>query len=439
MRKKIAFIGSGSFIFTRSLVRDVLTFPAFTDCEFALMDIDENNLELSRLAVEKIVREGNYPAIVTATTNRAEALTGADGVLTTIQVGGREASMIDVSIPLEYGVSFAIGDTRGPAGIFRFLRTLPPMLEILHDIEKYCPDAIFLNYTNPMAMLCRAMQGVSKVRLSGLCHSVQETSMMLARWIGAPLDEITYTCAGINHQAHYLEFNWNGKDAYPLIRKAITERPEVLQEEPVRNEMFMRLGYYVTESSWHNSEYNYWFRKRPDLREKFNLTRDILSLIKEWEKSGDHGESRRVSEFKKWMDSPVDLKRGHEYAACIFNAVFGDNTLFEFNGNVQNFGLIDNLPTGCCVEVPVLASKKGLSPIRVGKLPPQLAILNQVNAACEELAVEAAFDGDPQKIYHACLYDPLTASVCSMQEIQEMVDKLFAAQAQWLPQFKHKN
>ncbi len=439
MRKKIAFIGSGSFIFTRSLVRDVLTFPAFTDCEFALMDIDEHNLELSRLAVEKIVREGNYPAIVTATTNRAEALTGADGVLTTIQVGGREASMIDVSIPLEYGVSFAIGDTRGPAGIFRFLRTLPPMLEILHDIEKYCPDAIFLNYTNPMAMLCRAMQGVSKVRLSGLCHSVQETSMMLARWIGAPLDEITYTCAGINHQAHYLEFNWNGKDAYPLIRKAITERPEVLQEEPVRNEMFMRLGYYVTESSWHNSEYNYWFRKRPDLREKFNLTRDILSLIKEWEKSGDHGENRRVSEFKKWMESPVDLKRGHEYAACIFNAVFGDNTLFEFNGNVQNFGLIDNLPQGCCVEVPVLASKKGLSPIRVGKLPPQLAILNQVNAACEELAVEAAFDGDPQKIYHACLYDPLTASVCSMQEIQEMVDKLFAAQAQWLPQFKHKS
>lgn len=437
MRKKIAFIGSGSFIFTRSLVRDILTYPALADCELALMDINEENLKLSLQSVNKIIEAGNYPAIATATMNRAEALKGADGVLTTIQVGGREAAVTDVSIPKEYGVSFAIGDTRGPAGIFRFLRTLPPMLDILKDIEKYCPNAVFLNYTNPMAMLCRAMQGVSGATISGLCHSVQETSMMLARWIGAPLNEITYTCAGINHQAHYLDFKWNGADAYPLIRKAITERPEVRNEEPVRNEMFLQLGYYVTESSWHNSEYNPWFRKRQDLREQFNLTRDFLSMIQEWEKRAANGEDFRRSELKKWMDGPVELKRGHEYAACIFNAVFGDNTLFEFNGNVRNFGLIDNLPQGCCVEVPVLASKNGLKPIRVGKLPPQLAILNQINASCEELAVEGAYEGDPEKIFHACLYDPLTSAVCSMSEIREMVGKMFAAQKQWLPQFKH--
>jgi alpha-galactosidase len=437
MSRKIAFIGSGSFIFTRSLVRDIMTYPALADCEIALMDINEDNLNLSRQAVEKIVREGRYPARVTATMNRAEALLGADGVLTTIQVGGREAVVHDVSIPKEYGVSFAIGDTRGPSGIFRFLRTLPPMLEILRDIEKYCPNAVFLNYTNPMAMLCRAMQGQTKVMVSGLCHSVQETSMMLAGWIGAPLQEITYTCAGINHQAHFLSFKWNGQDAYPLIRRAIAESEEVRKAEPVRNEMFQHLGYYVTESSHHNSEYCAWFRKRPELLEQFNINHDFLSFFLEWEKKAKTGEDRRLMAFKQWMDEPAELKRGHEYAACIFNAVFGDHTLFEFNGNVRNFGLIDNLPVGCCVEVPVLASRNGLSPIHVGALPAQLAILNQQNAGCEELAVEGALEGDPQKIFHACLHDPLTAAVCSMQEIREMVDRMFAAEAQWLTQFKH--
>ena len=449
MSKKIAFIGSGSVVFTRNLVRDILTFPAFADCQIALMDINEENLDLSKRAVEKIIQAGNYPATVMATTNRAKALEGADGVLTTIQVGGMEAAIKDVSIPKEYGISINIGDTRGPSGIFRFLRTLPPMLEILKDIEKYCPNAIYLNYTNPMAMLCRAMQGVSKVTLSGLCHSVQGTAEMLAGWIGAPIDEITYTCAGINHQAHYLEYKWNGKDAYPLIHKAVSEKEEIYNEEQVRNEMYLHLGYYVTESSGHNSEYNAWFRKRKDLLEKFcthgtgwNPGMDMMDLINGRVKDktmGDFKGNRRETEFKKWIEGPIDLDRGHEYAAYIFNAVFGDNTMFEFNGNVRNFGLIDNLPKGCCVEVPVLASKKGLSPIHVGALPPQLAILNQINASCEELAVEGALEGDPQKIYHACLYDPLTSAVCSMHEVKEMVDKMFASQAEWLPQFKHLN
>jgi len=449
MGKKFAFIGSGSVVFTRNLVRDILTFPAFADCEIALMDINEDNLELSRRAVEKIISAGNYPATVTATTDRAKALEGADGVLCTIQVGGMEAVINDVAIPKEYGISINIGDTRGPSGIFRFLRTLPPMLEIAKDIEKYCPDAIFLNYTNPMAMLCRALQGVSKVTLTGLCHSVQGTAEMLARWIGAPMDEITFTCAGINHQAHYLDFKWNGKDAYPLIYKAITENDAIYNEEQVRNEMFLHLGYYVTESSGHNSEYNAWFRKRPDLIEKFcthgtgwNPGMDMMDRINQMRKesaSGDTYVDRRISEFNKWIEGPIDLKRGNEYAAYIFNAIFGDNTMFEFNGNVRNFGLIDNLPVGSCVEVPVLASKKGLSPIHVGPLPAQLAILNNINAACEELAVEGALEGDPEKIYHACLYDPLTSAVCSMHEVKEMVEKMFAAQADWLPQFKHSS
>jgi alpha-galactosidase len=437
MSRKIAFIGAGSFIFTRSLVRDILTYPAFADCEIALMDIDADNLDLARQAVEKIVAASGLPVRVTATLNRREALMSADGVLTTIQVGGREAVINDIAIPREYGVSFAIGDTRGPSGIFRMLRTLPPLLEILRDIERYCPQAIFLNYTNPMAMLCRAMQGQTQVTVSGLCHSVQETSMMLAGWIGAPLDEITYICAGINHQAHFLEFKWRGEDAYPLIRKAIASSEEVRKAEPVRNEMFRQLGYYVTESTYHNSEYNAWFRKRPELLEQFGITHDFLSFFKRWEEEAGAGENMRMKSFRQWMSEPVDLRRGHEYAACIFNAVFGDHTLFEFNGNVRNFGLVDNLPVGSCVEVPVLASKNGLHPIRVGALPAQLAILNQQNAACEELAVEGALEGDPEKIFHACLYDPLTSAVCSMQEIREMVSRMFTAEAAWLPQFKH--
>ncbi len=438
MAKKITFIGAGSVTFTRNLVRDILTFPAFRDCEIALMDIDADNLAQAKQVVERIVEAGNYPATVTATVDRAAALDGADGVLTTILTGDDQDVYTDIAIPKEYGISINVGDTRGPSAIFRFLRTWPPMLEILRSIETYCPDAIFLNYTNPMAMLCRAIQGVSKVRASGLCHSVQGTAEMLARWIGAPMDEVTYVCAGINHQAHYLTYEWNGKDAYPLIHDAVTQRPEIYNEEQVRNEMFLHLGYYVTESSGHNSEYNWWFRKRPDLIETYCTHGTGWNPGKDWMERHDPAyghKERRVAEFNRWITGDIDLTRGREYAAYIFNAVFGDHTMFEFNGNVRNWGLIDNLPAGCCVEVPVLASQGGLQPIHVGPLPPQLAILNGINAQCEELAVEGALEGDREKIYHACLYDPLTAALLSMAEIEEMVDKLFTAEERWLTEF----
>ncbi len=438
MRKKITFIGAGSVTFTRNLVRDILTFPAFADCEIALMDIDADNLALARQVVERIVAAGGYPAKVTATLDRAAALDGADGVLTTILTGDDDDIRTDIGIPKDYGISINVGDTRGPSAIFRFLRTWPPMLEIVRDIETYCPDAIFLNYTNPMAMLCRAIQGISKVQASGLCHSVQGTAEMLARWIGAPMEEITYTCAGINHQAHYLEFKWNGKDAYPLIHEAVTTRPEIYNEEQVRNEMFLHLGYYVTESSGHNSEYNWWFRKRPDLIEKYCTHGTGWNPGHDWMERWNARitrKERRINEFNRWMTEEIDLTRGHEYATYIFNAVFGDQAMFEFNGNVRNWGLIDNLPAGCCVEVPVLANQGGLKPIHVGPLPPQLAILNNLNAQCEELVVEGALEGDRDKITQACLFDPLTASLLSLAEIKEMVDKLVAAHDKWLTAF----
>ena len=435
--KKITFIGAGSFGFTRKLVKDVLTFSAFADANITLMDIDPERLAAVERAVRKIVGAGKYPAKVHATTDRAEALEGADGVVITILQGGVHVWKRDIEIPKQYGVDINIGDTRGPSGVFRALRTIPVMLDIARDIEKYCPKATVLNYTNPMAMLCRAVLGETDVRMTGLCHSVQGTASMLARWIGAPDDEITYLCAGINHQAWYLEYKWNDEDVYPLIRKAV-EKPEVYNEEQVRNEMFIHLDYYVTESSGHNSEYNAWFRKRPELIEKYcthgtgwnpgvyaYIRETYLEREKTWKK-----------DIEEWLaQDEIDLKRGHEYAASIFNATIGDGDLYEFNGNVLNTGLIDNLPDGCCVEVPVVASKAGLRSMHVGTLPPQLAILNNTSAGCEELAVEAALTGDARKVFHSVCHDPLTAAVLSLAEIKEMVDLMLKENADWLPQF----
>jgi alpha-galactosidase len=437
--RKIAFVGAGSFGFTRGLVRDILTFPALADSTIALMDIDKERLDFIKTEVDRIIEAGKYPAKVFATTDRAEALEGADGVLCTILVGGPQVFRHDIEIPKKYGVDINVGDTRGPSGIFRALRTIPVMLDIARDIDRYCPDAIFLNYTNPMAMLCRAVQGqYPKMAASGLCHSVQGTAMMLADWIGAPYEEVTYRCAGINHQAWYLDFKWNGKDAYPLIREAVTTKEDVYNHEQVRNEMFLHLGYYVTESSGHNSEYVAWFRKRPDLIEKYCTTGTGWN-------PGEHAyilkhyldtEATWRDHIKEQLERPVNLQRGHEYAASIFNANFGDGTMFEFNGNVRNFGLIDNLPWGCCVEVPVLASKRGLDAMHCGPLPPQCAVLNNITAQTEEMAVEGCITGNRDMIFHAICYDPLTSAVCSLAEIRSMVDEMFEANKGWLPTFE---
>ncbi|HEY3283643.1 MAG TPA: alpha-galactosidase [Armatimonadota bacterium] len=435
---KITFIGAGSLGFTRGLVRDILTFPELAGSTLSLMDIDPERLEFARTAVQRIVDAGKYPAKVEASLDRKQALEGADAVLCTILAAPTSVWRHDIEIPKKYGVDTNVGDTRGPSGVFRFLRTIPVMMGIVRDMEAVCPDAIFLNYTNPMAMLCRAIQGESTIRTTGLCHSVQGTAMMLANWIGAPFEEVTYVSAGINHQSFYVDFKWKGKDAYPLIREAV-EKPEIYQEEIVRNEMFKHLGYYVTESSGHNSEYNAWFRKRPELIEKYcthgtgwnpgvyaYILDEYLAREESWRK-----------ETQEWLakDEPIDLKRGHEYAASIINAVCGDGKLFEFNGNVRNFGLIDNLPEGCCVEVPVLASKRGFNPMHVGPLPPQCAALVNISANNEEMAVNASLTGDPRMVFHSLCYDPLTSAVCSLEEIKSMTQEMLDINKDYLPQF----
>ena len=436
---KVAFIGAGSFGFTRNLIRDLLTFPLLRDAEISLMDIDKERLDFSFRAVKRIIELGNYPAKVEATLDRKKALKGADAVLCTVLEGGVKVFRHDIEIPKKYGVDINIGDTRGPSGIFRALRTIPLMLDICKDIERYCPDAILLNYTNPMAMLCRAMQRETDVKVSGLCHSVQGTAAMLAKWIGAEMEQITYVCAGINHQSWYLEFKKNGKDAYPLIRKAVTENKDIYKQELVRNEMFLALDYYVTESSGHNSEYNWWFRKSPELIEKYctygtgwnpgkygYIVNEYLAREKTWKK-----------DIRKWLSqkTPISLERGHEYATRIINAVMGGEP-FLFNGNVPNTGIISNLPNDVCVEVPVLANKRGLNSIHVGVLPPQCAALNNLSVAVEEMAVEGSLTGDPKLVFQAIAYDPLTASVLSLAEIKKMVLEMFKKNRSYLPQFK---
>ncbi len=437
---KITFIGAGSLGFTSELVRDILTFPLLQDATLSLMDIDAERLEWAKKGVKKLIKAGNRPAKVEATLDRAEALKGADVVLTTILAGSTEVWRHDIEIPKKYGIDINVGDTRGPSGIFRFLRTINPMMDIVRDMEKYCPNAVLLNYTNPMAMLVSAIQKQTFISTTGLCHSVQGTAMMLAEWIGAPYAEIDYLCAGINHQAWYLDFNWNGKDAYPLIHKAITERAEIYNAEPVRNEMYLAIGKYVTESSGHNSEYNWWFRKRPDLIEKYCMhgtnwnPGEYAYILKEYQ----HNEATWQDQVKEQLAKPLtpeDLQREHEYAAYIINALKGGEP-FKFNGNVQNTHLITNLPQDACVEVPVLVDRSGFHPFHVGALPPETALLTQLSSGIEEMAIQASLAGDPTMIYRAICHDPLTASVLSLAEIKEMTNELFAQNKDYLPQFK---
>ncbi len=436
MAKKFAFIGAGSFVFTRNLVRDLLTFPAFADAEIALMDINPERLALITKVVEKINNAMGGGARITSTLDRKTALEGADGVLCTVFNGDIDIWRHDIEIPKKYGVDTNIGDTRSVSGIFRALRNIPLMLDICHDIEKYCPNAVFLNYTNPMSMLCKAMQTYTKVNVTGLCHSVQGTIAMLANWLSIPVSEIDYLCAGVNHQAFYLKLERDGMDLYPALRKKI-EDPEYYNKEIVRNEMFRHLDYYVTESSGHNSEYNQWFRKRPELIEKYCMhgtnwnpgeyAFSLNSRLKrDWRK-----------EFTDWLNNAtVDPHRSGEYASNIFNATIGDHTPFVFNGNVINHGSITNLPEDACVEIPVYADRSGFRNMQVGAMPAHLAILVNTTAQMENLVVEAAMEKDRRKVFHAVCMDPLTSAVCSLQEIRDMTDELFVKNEDFLGEYK---
>ncbi len=442
---KITIIGAGSVVFTRNLTSDILLVPELQDSIISLMDIDPMRLELARDLVQRMIDERKLPARVEATLDRREAIREADFVIITIQVGGLDAYKLDIEIPKKYGVGQCVGDTLGPGGVFRGLRTIPVLLDIAREMDELCrPEALLINYSNPMSINCWAFAKGSGRPHVGLCHSVQGTTEMLARWIGAPYEEVTYKVAGINHQAWVLEFKWRGEDAYPLIRKA-AEDPERQGEEPVRIELMQQFGYFVTESSGHASEYVPYFRKSEKMIDE-ELSPRFKSEADHWFRWGrtggyyDHCVSRLgtyLDEVKEQIAGkrPLPTERTHEYGSYIIEAMV-TNRPTVIHGNVPNTGLITNLPEGCCVEVPCLVDGNGIRPCHVGDLPAQLAALNRCMINVQELAVQGALTGDREAIVHAVMLDPLTAAVCTLPQVRAMVDELFEAQAEWLPQFR---
>ena len=435
---KFAFIGAGSLQFTTSCMRDLLTFEPFRDAEFALMDTNAENLKNITKVCEKIAEVMECPKVkIVPTDDRIEALKGADGVLCTVFNGDVDIWRHEIEIPKKYGVDINVGDTRSVSGIFRALRNIPLMLDICSDIEKYCPNAVFLNYTNPMAMLCSAMQKHSNVEVTGLCHSVQGTIKMLAEWLQIPKEEIVYKCMGVNHQAFYTVLEHKGKDLYPLLREKLKDE-EFYNKEIVRNEMFLKLGYYVTESSGHNSEYNQWFRKRPDLIEKYcahgtnwNPGEYAFSLNLRLDRK-----KNTKKQYDEFLEKGISKEKRIEYAADIFNARLGDGKPFVFNGNVLNCGSIPNLPYDACVEVPVVADFMGFKTTMAGPLPDHLAILVNTTARIENLVVEAAMKKSKEEVYRAVYMDPLTSAVLSLEEIRNMCDEIFEKNKDYLGDYK---
>jgi len=440
---KITLIGAGSVVFTRNLCSDILLVPELQDCTISLMDIDAERLEMAQALVQAIVDHRGLKAKVETTLDRREAIKGADHVITTFQQGGLDAYKLDIEIPQKYAVEQCVGDTMGPGGVFRALRTIPVLVELGFEMDELAPDALLLNYVNPMSANCWAFYEATGRPHVGLCHSVQGTSEMLAEFIGVTYEDVTFFCAGINHQAWFLEFRRANEDLYPLIWEAI-QKPEIYSKEPTRIDIMKYFGYFVTESSGHASEYMPYFRKNVKMIEE-ELVPKYTDEVNSWFDYARTGGYLRhcVEQFKKYSQEYEDLlagtknlrdERSHEYGSYIIEAVETDK-LAKINGNVPNNGLIDNLPDGCCVEVPCLVDGNGIQPIKVGELPAQLAALNRTMINVQSLIVEASLTGNKEAIKHAISLDPLTAAVCTLDQISAMTDEMFTAQKEWLPQF----
>ena len=407
---------------------DILTFPELRDATLSLMDLDPGRLGLITALAERMVAQEGPEAEIQSTLDRREALRDADYVITMIQVGGLGMLEVDIKIPLRYGIDQTVGDTLGPGGVFRGLRTVPVLLDICHDMRELCPGALLINYANPMAINCWAVNEAGGIRNIGLCHSVQRTAMQLARYIGAPYEEMTYWVAGINHMAWFLELTWHGENVYPLLRAKLQD-PE-WTTDGVRFEVMRHFDYFVTESTHHMSEYVPYFRQRTELIEQFDTPRwDYLELCQTGWQPHYERIRRQIS-----GEEPIEIRRSHEYGTTIIHSL-ETNTLHRVNGNVVNNNLITNLPQSCCVEVPCLVDATGIKPCYVGDLPSQCAALNRTNINVQELAVKAALTGDRRAAFQAVAMDPLTGATLSLREIQKMVDELFEAEAEWLPQF----
>ena len=436
---KITFIGAGSTVFAKNLLGDILSFPELANSTISLMDIDPVRLQTTEVVAHKMAEFFGAKPKIEATLDRRAALDGADYAISMFQVGGyKPSTVIDFEIPKKYGIRQTIADTLGIGGIMRGLRTIPVFLDICKDMEELCPDVMFLQYVNPMAMNTWAINKASKIKTVGLCHSVQGTAEVLAEDIGVPYNEINYICAGINHMAFYLKFERKGEDLYPKIRQVAEAKSYARGyrnlANHVRYEMLRRTGYFVTESSEHFSEYVPRFIKssQPDLLEQYEIPIDEYITrcelqIAEWEADRAALERGELDEQR--------YERSQEYGSLIIHSMETGTPRVVY-GNVANHGLIDNQPEGCCVEVPCLVDKSGLQPTKIGMMPPQLAALQQTNINVQSLVVEAALTRKREHIYHAAMLDPHTAAELSLDQIWSLVDELIATHGDMLPEYQ---
>jgi alpha-galactosidase len=429
---KVTLIGAGSAVFARQIVTDVLAIDGLDGGTFALVDIDADRLKLAHDISEKLVAVTGKNWAVESSTERNDVLAGTDFLVNSIEVAGLENVRHDYEIPLRYGVDQCIGDTIGPGGIFKALRTGPAWLEILRDAERECPDAVVMNYTNPMSLLTLAAIRVTSMDVVGLCHSIQGTSEQLAGYLGVPLEELRWRAAGINHNSWFVELEKDGKDLYPELRRRI---PGLYEQDPVRFETMLHLGAFPTESSGHFSEYLPYFRKRPDLIERYARNGYLgesgyyANNWPAWRAENDETIRRMLS-----GEDGLPLERSSEYAADVIEAITLGREKVIY-GNVENTGLIDNLTVGC-VEVGCLVDKNGVQPTHFGTLPEQLAALNRAHMAVHELVVQALLQHDRQSALYALMLDPLTAAVCSLEEISDMFDEMWEAQRPFLRTFE---
>ncbi len=435
---KIALIGAGSIIFCKTLVADILATPALRGSTLSLMSPTRPKLDAMADFVRKMIAANNASATVEATTDRREALRNANYVIIMIQVGGIEAYGYDYKIPLKYGIDQCIADSLGPGGVFRGLRTIPVLASLVDDMHELCPNAVLLNYANPMGICTQALSRLARFPVVGLCHGVQTTLDLISRYVDIPKENIDFLAAGINHMAWFLELREHatGRDLYPTFRERM-ERPEYYINEKVRGEVMRQFGYFMTESTGHLSEYLPWFRSSRRALEQFCDQPDFGGASGAYY----HYSIMMAEKYTKinYLDfeSPKVEKRSVEYCSYILEALETGRP-FRFNGNVRNDGYITNLPAGCCVEVPVYADANGLHPNRIGDLPIQCAALNRSNVTVQELAVEAALTGDPELVVAALALDPLTSAVATLPEIRSLTRELLAAEAPWLPQFAGK-
>jgi alpha-galactosidase len=423
---KISIIGAGS-AFTQNIVVDILNIQGLDKGVIGLVDIDEKRLEIAHRLVEKIIELTGKDWTVHSSINRREVLPGSQFVINQIEVAGLSTVKAEFEIPLKYGVNQCIGDTLGPGGLFKTLRTLPAWIDIVSDIKDLCPETTILNYTNPMSAVTLATSRITDIPVVGLCHSIQHTSRQLAEYLEVPYAELKWKAAGINHMSWFLELTHKGKNMYPVLKEKIAANPELLAKDPVRLDAMQYFGSFVSESSGHFSEYIPYYRKRQDLIDNHcsagynGGTGFYANNWPAWRKESDARILRKLT-----GDEEIKLESSHEYAATIIEAMV-KNTPKVIYGNVPNNGLISNLPADGIVEVACLIDRNGIQPTQFGKLPEHLAALCRSNMAFFELAVQAVLERDKEKAFYALTIDPLTSAVCSLAEIKSMFDELYEA------------